>query len=323
MTYKFEDAASLSLAGFETYAYGFALMLGCWAGLGLLYLLAKKDARTFKAAALSGLMALPLGLILSRLLYCLADPGFAPFISLSNILDISSGGFAMYGAISGAVLAAIAGAKLGGVNPKRMLDLTAPALAAFLIPARLGEGFTALGISRPLTTQWLADSFLALRDEYDAYLRTYLLEAAIAALLLIILLKRLRKKSWQGSTFMLGCLLYGVTQTLMESLRFDGHMRYSFIGIQQILSAALFSATLIVLAVRLLKKNRKGNWLPILSLALLPLVLGALIGVEFLVDRSGLGKLFSYALYLAVLAVPAVFGILMLKREEHFGQGID
>jgi prolipoprotein diacylglyceryltransferase len=323
MTYRFEDAASLSLAGFEVYAYGLALMLGCWAGLGLLYVLARKDSRTLKAAALTGLLVLPLGLILSRLLYCLGDPGFAPLMSLKNALDLTTGGFAMYGALAGAVLAAIPGARLAGIKPKRMLDLTAPALAAFLIPARLGEGFTALGISRPLTTQWLADSFLAFRDEYDAYLRTYLLEAASAALLLIFLLRHLKKNGREGSTFMLGCLLYGVTQTLMESLRFDGHLRYSFIGIQQVLSALLFSCALIALAVRLLKESRNGRWLPIISLALLPFVLGALIGVEFLVDRSGLGKLFSYAFYLPVLAVPAVFGILMLRRRDYIGQGTD
>ena len=137
----------------------------------------------------------------------------------------------------------------------RMLDLLSPALAAFLVPARLGEGFTTLGISRPLTTSWLTDSFLASRDAYDSYLRTYLLEAATALILAVFLIRMLRRNVKEGLVFSSFCLLYGVTQTLMESLRYDGHLRYGFIGVQQVLSAALFGVTLIALSVRALRRQ--------------------------------------------------------------------
>ena len=61
----------------------------------------------------------------------------------------------------------------------------------------------------------------------------------------------------------------------------------------------------------------------ILALISVPVVLLAIVGVEFLIDRSELGKLFSYALYLLALAVPAVLGMLMLNMEVQLGQGID
>ncbi len=108
---------------------------------------------------------------------------------------------------------------------------------AFLIPARLGEGYTMLGLSRPLTLDALANSFLARQESYGKFLRTYLLEAAVALALLVVLVRALRQKKKDGHVFLLGCLLYGITQTLMESLRLDGHLRFSFVGLQQVLSA--------------------------------------------------------------------------------------
>lgn len=314
------EAVTLGVLGAPVYAYGLSVMLGCWAAIALLASLSRHQEVERKAAAITAALSLPLGFVLARLLYCLADPAFAPFLSIENLLQVSSGGFAMYGALLGAALAALAGARLAGIRPARMLDFLAPALAAFLIPARLGEGFTALGISRPLTTPWLAGSFLALRDAYDAYLRTYLLEALIAACLLVVLLRALKRGKREGQVFLLFTLLYGVTQTLMESLRYDGHLRFSFIGLQQVLSAALFSLTLIALAIRLLKRKDAKHGLAILALVLIPIILGAIVGVEFLIDRSELGKLFSYAQYLLVLVIPASLGILLLKTEERFGQ---
>lgn len=229
----------------------------------------------------------------------------------------------MYGALIGAVLAALLGAKLAGVNKAEMLNHLAAAIPAFLVPARLGEGFTALGISRPLTTQWLSQSFLAMQGDYDAYLRTYLLEAAVALLLFVLLWRFAKMVQKPGLVFIKFCLLYGITQTLMESLRYDGHLRYSFVGMQQVLSAALFSLTLVILAVKLLKNKKAGKTLPVIGLIMVPVILLAIVGVEFLIDRSEMGKLFSYALYLIILAVPAALGILMLRTEVRFGQRAD
>ena len=310
-----EDAFSFSFAGTQVYAYGLMLALGCLLALVLALGLTWKNPKEQQAAALAVVLALPLGLIAARLMYVFLDPGFRPLLSLPNILNLQTGGLSMFGALAGACLAALIAARLCRVHGLRMLDIAAPALLAFLVPARLGEGYTALGISRPLTTQWLADSFLARQDEYDAYLRTYLLEAVIACVLLLLVLRFLARKPRDGKAFALACLLFGITQTLMESLRYDGHMRYSFIGVQQVLAVTLFSVTLIALALRLLKAGQ-ARVLAILSLIAVPLVVAGGVGVEFLIDRSEMGKLFSYALFLVVLAIPATLGILMLKKRR-------
>ena len=318
----YDDALSF-LLNIRVYAYGLMVMLGVWFGMLTVFIQSRENEKQGLAAGIGGVIALPLGLVLARLLYCLGDPSFYPIMTLRNALQLTTGGYAMYGALAGAAIAALIGAKAAGTGVARMLDITAPALMAFLIPVRLGEGFTSLGISRPLTTEWLKGSFLAFRDEYDAYLRTYLLEAVIALVIFLILLRALKKGKASGTVFLSGCLYYGVSQTLMESLRYDGHLRFGFIGVQQVLSAALFSGALIALAIPLLQRKNESRLLPLLSLVLLPVILFGLIGMEFLVDRSGMGKLTIYALYLLVLAVPLTLGALMLRRRESIGQTVN
>jgi len=319
----FEDTLSFSVGGIRLYGYGLALMLGCWLGVAMLLFLSRKTQRERWAAALTAALSLPLGLLFARLVYCFIDPGFRPFISLKNVLDLSTGGLSMYGALLGAVVAALVSARIARVKSARMLDLSAPALAAFLISARLGEAFTSLGISRPLTTGWLAGSFLATRGDYDAYLRTWLLEAIAALVILLLLLRRLKAAGRDGRVFTLACLLYAVTQTLFESLRNDGHLSYGFIKVHQVASAVLLAGVLVFLSVRLLKNHREKKFLPVLTLSLLPLVLGGLIGVEFMLDRSTLGKLISYAAFLAVLAIPLTLGLMLYRQEAGVGQGTD
>jgi len=288
--------------------------LGCLAGGVLLLALARRDEAHKNAAALTCLLSPLLGLVGARLLYVLLEVQFRPFLSLQNALNLELGGFSMYGALLGAVVGAVLAARWSGLKALRWLDYAAPALLAFIALARLGEGATALGISRPLVTGVLDRTFLAFQDEYDAYLRTYLLEAILALVLLIILLLALKHRGRPGNVFLLACLLYGISQTLMESLRFDGHLRFSFVGVQQVLSAVLFSAALIVLAVRALK-NPGGKALPVVTLALLPLVIAGAIAVEFMIDRSPMGKLPAYGLYLLLLAIPAGLGMLLFRRE--------
>lgn len=315
----FPDAVTLSVLGFELHVYGLHLALGC-AMAGLLLWLGAKDERQKDAAALTCLLSPLLGLILARALYCLSDINFHQVASLQAALTLTTGGFAMFGALLGAVLGVLIAAGIAGQPKAGWLDRLTPALFLFIALARLGEGYTALGISRPLITGVLDDTFLAYRDEYDAYLRTYYLEAAAALMLCLLTLRRLRQARLRpGDVALSGALCFGLSQTLFESLRYDGHLRFSFVGLQQVLSATLFSLALIALAVRLLRQGRSKG-LALLSLCLLPVVLGAILGIEFMIDRSQISKWISYLAYVLVLMVPLCLGLMMRRRSGYNGQ---
>ena len=312
----YTQAATFVILGQSVYIYGLFLSVACLLAGSLLLLKTRKTtSRQKNAAALTCLLSPMLGLFFARLVYVAAEVNFAPFLSFQNAVNLRLGGLSMYGALIGAVLGAFISARLGELKKAEWLDMITPSLFLFIAVARLGEQYTTLGISRPLVTGVLDHTFLAVRDEFDAYLRTYLLESAAALILCAVCFLYNKKQRRAGDVFLFGALLFGASQTLFESLRFDAHIRFSFIGLHQVLSAALFSGVLIFLAIRLIKQKTHQR-LAIISLSLILPLLGAIIGIEFMIDRSQVNKWLSYAIYAAVLLIPCCLGLSMLKRER-------
>ena len=312
----YTQAATIVILGQSVYIYGLFLSVACLLAGSLLLLKTKKATPQQKnIAALTCLLSPMLGLFFARLVYVAAEVNFAPFLSFQNAVNLRLGGLSMYGALIGAVLGAFISARLCGLKKAEWLDMITPSLFLFIAVARLGEQYTTLGISRPLVTGVLDHTFLAVRDEFDAYLRTYLLESAAAFILCAACFVYNKKQRRAGDVFLFGALLFGASQTLFESLRFDAHIRFSFVGLHQVLSAALFSGVLIFLAIRLIKQKTHQR-LAIISLSLILPLLGAIIGIEFMIDRSQVNKWLSYAIYAAVLLIPCCLGLSMLKRER-------
>lgn len=308
----YEDALSFSLFGQEVFLYGLFVSLGALAAILLFAALCRRQKLPGGTAALFGALALPLGLICSRLLFCLLDFRFHGLFSPRAALSFWGGGFSMVGALLGAALAGALTAKKQRLSALALLDVLSPALLLFIAFARLGEPYTeVLGRSRPLVIDWVKNSFLAISDGYDAYLRTYALEALTALILCIILLIYLRRRPRRGNVLFTGMLLLGCTQVLWESLRFDAHMRQSFISMQQILFACMFAVPLIRSALRC---KRKGYL--IAAIAVCALVAGGAVGIEFMIDRSGVSRLLLYAVYALLLALPAALGLYFQKRSD-------
>ena len=196
-----------------------------------------------------------------------------------------------------------------------LLDLLVPSLLLFIAFARMGEQYTELlGRSRPLVIEGLKSSFLAVSDGYDAYLKTYMLEAATALVLFFATLCVLRHPLPCGDTLLIGMLLLGCTQVLWESLRFDAHMRQSFISMQQILYAFMFAAPLLIYAARAGGHRRSKKPL-IAAIILLVLLTAAIIVLEFMIDRSGINRLLLYLIYALLLCLPAVMALIFRKRS--------
>ena len=312
----YTQAATFVILGQSVYIYGLFLSVACLLAGSLLLLKTRKTTpRQKNAAALTCLLSPMLGLFFARLVYVAAEVNFAPFLSFHNAVNLRLGGLSMYGTLIGAVLGAFISARICGLKKAEWLDVITPSLFLFIAVARLGEQYTTLGISRPLVTGVLDHTFLAVRDEFDAYLRTYLLENAAAIILCAACFVYNKKQRRAGDVFLFGALLFGASQTLFESLRFDAHIRFSFIGLHQVLSAALFSGVMIFLAVRLIKQKSHQR-LAVLSISLILPLLGAIIGIEFMIDRSQVNKWLSYAIYMTVLIIPCYLGLTMLKRER-------
>ena len=304
-----EESLYFGIFGTKAYWYGVCAAIGVLCAVLTLRFAGKKRGLRPDTALLFGVTALPLGLVCSRVLFCLLDANFRVLFSWKAAVSVWGGGQSMMGALLGACAAGVICARMTGTRALPFMDALAPALLVFVMCARIGESFTDfLGRSRNLTIGWLDGTFLVTSDGYGSVnLNTYLFEAACALVLAVVACIGLDREKREGDVFLTALLLFGCTQVLWESLRFDSHMRWSFISIQQVLSACMFAAPLFIFAAR------RGKRAVIAAAVICAVVVGGAVGIEFLIDRSDVNNLLLYVFYVLLLAVPAVFGLIWKK----------
>ena len=314
----FEDSLSLlDISGrLQIFYYGAFIALGLILMLLAAFLLRRRHHLSGDTILLYGVISLPCALVCSRLLFCALDFNFHSVFSLRAVSSFWGGGFSMVGALLGFVLGAYITGRITKNCPLRILDAAVVGMLLFMACARLGEPYTELlGRSRPLIGESFKTSFLAIGDDYDSYLRTYALQSVSCLLIAAVLFAFGKKERKSGDTLLLAMLLLGCTETLFYSLRFDAHMRRSFISMQQLLFAAIMAVPLILFALRYGKKL--GNKKPLLiSVGILLLAIVVAVVLEFMIDRSGVSRILLYAIYVLILALPAAAGCIFYKRSR-------
>ena len=315
----YEDAATLTVGSVTIYPYGLTLALGAGAAIALFAALCRARRLAPGTAAIVGALAPFLGLVLARAVYCLVTIEF--FASVQNflaMLRLSDGGLSMFGALGGATLAGALAARWTRQDKGAVLDALSPALMLFVCVARLGEGFVQLGFSRTLVeSEFLRGTFLALEREYDFVLKTYLLEAIAAAALCAVLCGQLlgARKRRPGDAYLRGMLYFGCTQIFLESLRYDMHMAWGFVCAQQLFAMLTACAAILVFARRAQRlSGRKGTFA--LTLMALVALAGAIVGLEFVIDRSGISRYIDYAVFAALMAGMLYLGERLYQRSD-------
>ncbi|MBO4379349.1 MAG: prolipoprotein diacylglyceryl transferase [Clostridia bacterium] len=297
-----EESLYYSLGSLNIYHYGIYVAVGVLAALIVFAALCRRRSLPGDVPVLWGVLAIPFGLVCSRLLFCILDFRFHGMFSLRAVASFWGGGFSMMGALLGAVLAALLAARILRVFPRTILDSLSPALFMFIFFARLGEGSTEL-LGRSRSLDFDASNLLFLNDGYSTYLNTYILEAICALILFVVILVMLRRERRPGDVLLTAMLLFGCTQVLWESLRFDSHMRWSFISMQMGLAAVLFVVPLIIFAVRCGKKA------VVIAVILSALVIGGIVGIELMIDRTDVSNVLLYIAYVILLSLPVILGL--------------
>ena len=317
MTVLREDAEKIWFLGVEVYAFGLYVCLGLALAMLVMGVLVRRGKGRWASgtAALTGVLSIGIGFLVSRLFFGLMDGIAGQPMPLWALVRFNSGGYSMIGALLGACMGAVLSARITRQSAPRLLDLLAPALLLFIACERLGEGHIEdFGVSRKLTVDLPESLFLV----SDGRLNTYLLESFSAVVLAIVLLRDLSMKRREGDTFLEFLLLFGAVQVLMESLRKDGHMTVNaFVRLEMILSMMLLGCGVIVLFIRSVKRRPALSWAALISV-FAAVGLGVLI--EFKIDRSQISHYLLYAAFIAVLAVPTALGMLLRKEGGQSGQ---
>lgn len=306
---------TFTLFGLTGYWYGLTVGISALAYLCVAGVLGYRRRLPSGTLRLFGLLALPLGLLFARLVFCIAR--FAYFFDdISQPLRMFSfwdGGYSLVGVFCGLILAAFLTARIQKIRFGVLFDVTAAPIGALVFGLRLAEGFTALpgklgqlGVGRQVDAGVLSQtmSWLFLEDKMGTLtlyrLAVYRIEAIVALFVLALTLilffnRRHKRRARPGDLAMIAYSLFAVSQILMESLRDDAHMLMGFIRFEQVCFAMIPLLALLIFGaryahIREAKKATIAAWLllPIAALVLL-LMIHPLNHVLDLTEKRGLG----------------------------------
>ena len=268
-------------------------------------------------------MAVPLAfvfsMVLSRLIhwYCRTD-SYQSFETAMT--DYSSGGYALLGVVIGCILAASV-LRLIRVTKDlpQMLDCMTLAGAAGICIGRCSsffnssdrgdilEGVTTLPMVYPVTN--------SVTGGVEYRFATFVLQSAVAGGIFVILLLfwlLMKRKGRSGDTALMFALLYGASQAMFDSTRYDSlYLRSNgFVSLVQIAGAVGAALAVVWFSVRLCKSRRwhwwyLALWIPVLGL------LGGAGYMEYHVQRHGDQAQFAYTVMSGCLIGVILLGVVI------------
>ena len=280
--------------------------------------------------AVAGFAAVPLsiflGLVAARFFhwYCRAD-SYDSFTAAMT--DYTSGGYALMGVFLGCFLAAwlLRLIRLDRSLPE-MLDCMAIAGCAGIAVGRLAslfnssdrgqvlESFKSLPIAYPVTN--------AVSGAVEYRLATFMLQSLVALLLfagLTVFYLRGNKRGnlKNGDTSLIFLLIYGASQVVLDSTRYDSLFFRSngFVSVVQVLGALGLGLAIFVFSRRLVKNRGLRFWQVLLWI---PIAAGIGCGgfMEYYVQRRGNEAVFAYSVMSGCLAAVIVLTLLIRYLAE-------
>ena len=300
-----------------TFIYWNSIVLTLAAGVAICVFLACYLPRgNPDAAAVAVPMALVLGVILGRLAHWYFRPdSYDSF--LSAMTDYTSGGYALLGVFLACLLTALV-LRLNRMEPRifRMLDsmclggcagIAVGRLACFFSAADRGQILQSL---RSLPFAYPVNNVVTGAPEYR--LATFVIQAMVTAAIFLGLLLYflLSKKRRMGDVTLLFLLLYGMSQAVLDSTRYDSlYMRSNgFISVVQLAGAAAVLGVSVFFSIRMVRQRGFRGWNVLLWLAM-----GALLGgagyMEYYVQRHGDKAVLSYSVMTACLGAIVLLAI--------------
>lgn len=304
------------------YWYSMILALSAAAGVCLFMACCSHAGISSGWASVTALAAVALSLVLSRLIYWYCRPDCYRTL-WQALTDPSSGKRALAGAFAGCALAALLLGRLSGGLP-RLLDCMSVAGCCAISLGRLGAFFTAADRGRILTEMtwlpWACPVLNATSGELEYRLATFLFQSAAALGLLIALTilffsPAMRKRLSQGDLTVLFLMVYGASQVILDSTRYDSlYLRSNgFVSMVQILAAVALAVGIVLSSRKAVKARGMKKWMPPAWLTLTALF-GCAGYMEYYVQRHGRLAFFSYFIMEHCLVGILVLGIVLWKQ---------
>ena len=297
----------------DTFVYWSSIILTLATATAICFFLATYLGKSGNGvgAALTIPLALVASLVLGRLVHWYSrTDSYASFEAAMT--DYTSGGYALVGVFAGCILAAVVLRILFIVrNLPELLDSVRVGGAAGIAVGRLACFFNASDRGQIIESvqelPWVYPVVNAVSGAMEYRLATFVLQAMVTGgIFLIVFLAFLighgSKKMKDGNVCLLFLLLYGCSQVVLDSTRYDSLFLRSngFVSIVQILVAVAIVTTAVIFSVRMVKARKFRPWQ-------IPMWVGMLAGLggagymEYYVQRHGNEAAFAYSIMSASL----------------------
>lgn len=271
--------------------FPYGLFIAAGVGCMLIAMLLTAPKRSFSKGTVTvfGLLAIPLSLVFSRLLYCVfqlnlfCDTYENPWL----MLCIWDGGYSIWGVIPALLLAAWLTAKKQRCSFRSLWDCVSLSSALLFAMLYAGEGRTELGIGKVIDAGFLTSAFpflvleqkLGVNVEYR--LIVYRLQCLACVVLFLVMLLSRRKSKAEGILALRFWSIFASMQIFWESLRDDGHMLFIFLRIGQVAAGIVLLWVLIDLS---RCYRQAGLHMPWFVWPVFVLCLGLIAALEFSLD---------------------------------------
>ena len=313
------------------YPYGLCVAYAALAALLMMQARSKRCGIKDGTVSYLAVLAIPLGVLCARIGYTLIRFDWMRTKGFSFFFQLNQGGYVLYGAALGVLLAAVITGRLTRQPVSLVLDAAAAPAALMIALCRMAEGLVGLGYGRPVADWfdpfseqsmivWEDPSVLyrfpfAQKGHYGWNFSIFVPEALAALVICLILLTRKRRAA--GGLAALGALLYAACQVILESMRMD-ELTWGFVKVSQLLSAVTIAGILLICCIRIPKRERTalrigGAWALTLGCC------GVVTAMEFALDQKiGFLKWMRMDVCYAVMALACagfVFTVLPLWRR--------
>ena len=265
----------VSIGGLTLYPFGAVLAAGVLAG-ALWSWRSAGGSQARRGIEIFWLLAIPLGLVLAHLGYCLCSLDMIEDYFWETLADFAGGGYLLYGAVLGAAIALACASMAKGFSFAEGADLLAGPFLLIGALCALGEGLIGGGYGWKVEDWFQPENGMSLfaledvsffsgfpfavKDTFYGYANwAVFLPAAALMLLGLIPLARARD-NLKGGRAVLSLSWYAAVRILYESLRQDDIPKWGFVRVNQILSAVALLALLVICAVRGGRKPAGPSW---------------------------------------------------------------
>ena len=268
-------------------------------------------------------VSIALSLVLARFLhwYSCADSYDGFFAAMT---DYTSGGYTLTGVFAGCLLAACL-TRLVGLHRSlpQMLDCMCLAACPGIALGRLASFFGSADRGRVVenlkSMPWVYPVTNAVSGATEYRFATFLFQFVVALVLfgVLVSLEGSRSRRRDGDLCLLFFMLYGASQVVLDSTRYDSlYFRSNgFVSVVQVLGAVGLVLGIVVFSVRAVKNTGLRFWYVPVWIGIAAALTGAGC-MEYLVQRRGSMALLAYSVMTACLAL--AIGMTLLLRNQSY-----